>query len=69
MGSRHFPEIPCIICNKAVDLGVELSADENGKSVHEDCYVKRITGAYRSEPPIPFPVERTQLSVHAYVAL
>jgi len=43
MKSRPFPEIPCVICSKPIDLGADLSADENGKAVHTECYVKRIT--------------------------
>ena len=43
MKSRPFPEIPCLICCKPVDLSADLSADENGKAVHTECYVKRIT--------------------------
>jgi len=41
MGGHSFPEIPCIICSKPVDLTVDLIADENGGPVHEDCYLKR----------------------------
>jgi hypothetical protein len=37
------PEIPCVICSKPVDLSVDLSADESGKAVHTECYVKRIS--------------------------
>jgi hypothetical protein len=43
MGRSPFPEISCVLCNSPVDLRVDLCADENGKSVHEECYVKRIT--------------------------
>ena len=43
MGGQPFPEISCILCNKPVDLKVDLSADENGKAVHTECYVQRIT--------------------------
>jgi hypothetical protein len=43
MGGHPFPEIPCILCNKAVDLSADLYADENGKAVHEHCYVNRVT--------------------------
>jgi hypothetical protein len=43
MKSRSFPEIPCLICSKPVDLTADLSADETGKAVHTECYVKRIT--------------------------
>jgi len=47
MGGHPFPEIPCKLCAKAVDLTVDLSADENGKAVHEDCYVEHITSFLR----------------------
>jgi hypothetical protein len=43
MGRHSFPEISCALCSNPVDLKIDLSADENGKAVHEDCYVKRIT--------------------------
>jgi hypothetical protein len=43
MGGHPVPEISCTLCSKPVDPRVDLSADENGKAVHEDCYVKRIT--------------------------
>jgi len=42
MGGHPFPETPCTICSKPVDLTVDLCADEHGKSIHEDCYVKRL---------------------------
>jgi hypothetical protein len=43
MKSRPFPEIPCVICSKPVDLSADLSADETGKAVHTECSVKQIT--------------------------
>ena len=43
MGGHPFPEMSCKLCNKPVDLTVDLCADENGKAVHERCYVQRIT--------------------------
>jgi hypothetical protein len=43
MGGHPSPEIPCKLCAKTVDL----SADENGKAVHEDCYVEHITSFLR----------------------
>ena len=43
MGGHTYSEIPCTICNKVVDLSVDLTANENGKSVHEECYVNHIT--------------------------
>ena len=45
----HIPEIPCTICAKPVDLIIEMCADEHGKAVHEDCYVKHVTSS-RSNP-------------------
>jgi hypothetical protein len=39
MGGHRFPEIPCTIFAKPVDLETDLTADENGKAVHEQCYV------------------------------
>jgi hypothetical protein len=45
MGSRPFPEIPCIVCSKQVNLGIDLCADENGKAVHEQCYVQQVTSS------------------------
>jgi len=45
MGSRLFPKIPCILCSKPVDLGIDLCADENGNALHEECYVQRITSS------------------------
>jgi hypothetical protein len=45
MGSCPFPQISCALCRKPVDLLVDLTADENGKAVHEECYVKRLTSS------------------------
>jgi hypothetical protein len=45
MGGHLFPEIPCTICSKPVDLTLDLCADEHGKSVHEDCYVKHVASS------------------------
>ena len=45
MGSRPFPETSCALCSKPVDLLIDLSADENGKAVHEECYVRRLTSS------------------------
>jgi hypothetical protein len=48
----HFsPEITCTMCDKPVDLTVDLVADEHGKSVHEGCYTKRLIGN-RDEFPV-----------------
>jgi hypothetical protein len=37
---------------KPVDLQADLTADENGKAVHEHCYVQHITSS-NSNPPAP----------------
>ena len=42
MGGHPFPEIPCTVCRKPVDLTVDLYADENGQAIHEHCYVTRM---------------------------
>jgi hypothetical protein len=39
---RPFPTISCVLCGKPVDLSVDLSADENGKAVHDRCYINRM---------------------------
>jgi hypothetical protein len=50
MGGHPFPEIPCIICSKPLDLRVDLCADENGKAVHEECYAQRVTTSHIYPP-------------------
>ncbi len=51
MGGRPFPEIPCKLCDKPVDLQNDLTADENGKAVHEHCYVKSIMSSRSNSLP------------------
>jgi hypothetical protein len=43
MDGRTFPEVSCVLCGRPVDLQTDLTADENGKAIHEDCYVRHIT--------------------------
>jgi hypothetical protein len=50
MNNRPFPEIPCVVCSKPVDLVADLSADENGKTVHTECYVQQITSPPGGSP-------------------
>jgi len=50
MDSRPFPDIPCLICGQALDLKTDLSADENGKAVHTECYVKHIGAGLNRQP-------------------
>jgi hypothetical protein len=45
MGGRPLPEIPCTLCGKSVNLQFDLSGDETGKAVHEQCYVRRIAAS------------------------
>lgn len=45
MGGHPFQAIPCNICSKPIDLSADLYADEHGKAVHEDCYVKCVSGS------------------------
>jgi hypothetical protein len=53
MGGHPFQEISCILCSKPVDLKVDLSADENGKAVHTECYVQRIMKPQGSPAAMP----------------
>jgi hypothetical protein len=43
MGGHPVREIACAICARSVDMQTNFIADENGKAVHEQCYVQRIT--------------------------
>jgi hypothetical protein len=49
MGGHPFPDIPCQLCSKPVDLSADLSADENGKAVHQECYVNHIMSSRSTE--------------------
>jgi hypothetical protein len=53
MGGHPFPEIPCTICSKPVDLTVDLFADEHGKSIHEDCYIKHLASVSNLPDNLP----------------
>jgi hypothetical protein len=46
MGGQSISVLHCAICAEPVDLTVDLSADENGEAMHEDCYVKRVSGSW-----------------------
>jgi predicted nucleic acid-binding Zn ribbon protein len=46
MGGRPFPEVHCVICRRALDLRTDLCADENGKALHSECYLKHIRGLH-----------------------
>jgi len=53
MDTRSPPEISCVLCRKVVDLHADLCADENGKSVHEDCYVQDVAKKLRGSANKP----------------
>jgi hypothetical protein len=46
-----FQKITCSICSQSVVLET-AKTDENGKPVHEDCYIKRLLAALQ-DPPDP----------------
>jgi hypothetical protein len=50
MGGHPFPETPCTICAKPLDLTVDLYADENGKAVHQNCYVNSLISSQSNAP-------------------
>jgi hypothetical protein len=35
-------QITCRICNRPLRLGIDTVADEEGKAVHETCYIKLV---------------------------
>jgi len=51
MSGHTLPEISCNVCGKPIDLAVDLYADENGKIVHQSCYVKYITSSCNNPRP------------------
>ena len=54
-------DLTCRICEKPLRLGTDTTTDENGKSVHEECQVKRIIGTQRCK-------ELTQPNLRAVAA-
>ena len=56
MPDQPFINIPmCALCDKPIALET-AKADENGKPVHEDCYIKRLLSD-QYDPPGPQHVE------------
>ncbi len=51
MGGHPCSVLHCVICAEPVDLTVDLSADENGKAVHEAGTLKRGCGNHAD--PLP----------------
>jgi hypothetical protein len=68
MDSRSFPVISCIICSKPLDLSQDLSADEYGRAVHTECYVKRLIAAHGHQATVAdfltFPSVQSSPSLH-----
>jgi hypothetical protein len=46
-------QVTCRICNKPLNLGIDMAADEDGKAVHETCYARRIMDKPRNPPATP----------------
>jgi hypothetical protein len=46
----------CPFCNQPVDLTRDKYADENGKVMHESCYVRRLMSS-QNDPPDPHHTE------------
>jgi hypothetical protein len=44
--------VSCVLCNRSVNLTVDLCCDENGKAVHGDCYFNRIIGSTANLQPV-----------------
>jgi hypothetical protein len=49
---RH-SEIYCSICHQPVTLHSDTCADEEGRTVHKECYAARITDHTRPEDQVP----------------
>jgi hypothetical protein len=49
VGNGDF-QVICRICSKPLKLGIDTAADEEGKALHETCYVKQVTDAPRNPP-------------------
>jgi hypothetical protein len=35
-------QMTCHICSKPLELGIDTASDEDGKAVHETCYIKLV---------------------------
>jgi hypothetical protein len=46
-------EFTCPMCGKSIDLGIDDTADEDGKVMHAECYFKRVGGDIRTVPVCP----------------
>jgi hypothetical protein len=48
--------ILCRICGEPLSLTSDIVTDEDGKAVHEDCYVKRMTAPTVGQNDRPNPL-------------
>jgi hypothetical protein len=55
MADRMVLEFVCHICNEPINLETDLATDENGRSLHGDCYSKQIK-AQETEGRVPASV-------------
>jgi len=51
MSSQYPPHI-CPICDKPIDLAQDRYANEDGRVIHESCYIKRLMSG-QNDPPDP----------------
>jgi len=51
MNNKTNSRIRCHICNQPVDLTADTAADEDGQTVHERCYLKKLTVAKHKPHP------------------
>lgn len=52
VGNSDF-QVTCRICHEPLQLGIDTAADEDGKAVHESCYVRKITDVSPDPPATP----------------
>ena len=43
----------CVMCGNPVNEMIDLNIDENGKGVHEQCYLDRFIGKSDTASPLP----------------
>ena len=53
MDDQRHSEIYCSICKQPVTLHSDTCADEDGRTVHKECYATRITGHTHPARQVP----------------
>jgi len=46
-------QITCHICNRSLELAVDMAADAEGKAIHETCYLRLVLKANSPETSAP----------------